>query len=96
MYIRCLFIQRKENYPGEYAPELLAAADEGTLEENPDYFPEQCEKELKAVGDEVASKIVLDIYVDGANIKKLLNPAPPVLKGTIDYENVKELNPERS
>jgi hypothetical protein len=36
--IFCIFVQTPCAYPGEYAPELYAAADEWTNEANPDYL----------------------------------------------------------
>ena len=38
MTIICLFGQRSESYPGQYAPELLAAIEETGNDNNPDYL----------------------------------------------------------
>lgn len=44
MEIRCLFAQRQFSYPGENAPELLAAIDEYGDDENPDYLNNEQDK----------------------------------------------------
>lgn len=36
MKIRVLFMQRREDYPGEFGPEVLLAIDEFSSSENPD------------------------------------------------------------
>jgi len=64
MILKTLWIQRKERYKGEYAPEMLAAVDEYTNDDNPDLWPEKCDKALRAVGDEVASYRVINIELD--------------------------------
>ncbi len=81
MKIRCLFIQRKQRYDGEFLPELLAAACEATLDENPEYFPRECETQLKDVGDEAEASVVVDVEIDGKELDRLLSVQ--ALKGTI-------------
>ena len=44
MDIICLFAQRKQRYPGQYAPELLAAIDQYGDLENPEYMIGEIEK----------------------------------------------------
>ena len=44
MKIICLFGQRIESYDGEYAPELLAAIDEYSDDENPDFMNDEEDK----------------------------------------------------
>jgi len=70
MIVRMLWMQRKERYEGEHAPELLVAVDEYTDDENPDFFAEQCDKALKAVGDEVASYRIFRVELDGEEIHR--------------------------
>ena len=41
MKVICLFGQRKETYDGQYAPELLAAIDDFSDDDNPDYLIEE-------------------------------------------------------
>lgn len=47
MKIHCIFVQMPCSYPGEFAPELFAAADEYTVDSNPEYL---AEKEKEAMG----------------------------------------------
>lgn len=77
-----LFIQRKESYEGEYAPEALVVWDEFAMDENPEGFEEVCKKELAANGDQVMAHKVLRVRVDGDKIRKLL-VGTPVLNGEI-------------
>ena len=44
MDIVCIFGHREESYPGEYAPELIAAQDEYSDDDNPDYLNEEQQK----------------------------------------------------
>jgi hypothetical protein len=83
MNIHILFIQRKEPYPGAYAPEVLLAWDGGSVEANPDEFAEACAIALKdakdaaadprptMVGDIIAHEIIL-IEVNQDAIRKRL------------------------
>jgi hypothetical protein len=77
-----LFIQRKESYPGQYAPEALVVWDEHAMAENPEGFEEACAEELKAHGDEVMAHKVVRVRVDGDRIRKLLIGSP-LLQGEI-------------
>jgi hypothetical protein len=38
MKISCVFVHNVNSYEGEYAPELIGAADEWTMSDNPDYL----------------------------------------------------------
>jgi len=66
MKIHCLFLQRPERYEGENAPELLAAVDEFTMEENSEWFTEQCEREIGNIGRDAGTfkVIVLEVSLD--------------------------------
>jgi hypothetical protein len=82
MDIHILFIQRKESYEGEYAPEALVVWDEFAMEENPEGFDEACAKELKAHGDQVQAHRVFRFHVDGDVIRKKLI-GTPTLEATL-------------
>jgi hypothetical protein len=74
--------QRKERYPGEYAPEALAVIDEVGNEENPDYMREQ---EAEARGsNEFTSLVVLNVGVDGGTVSRLLSNRPHAIAGQIE------------
>jgi hypothetical protein len=66
MRVKLLFIQRREDYPGQFGPELLAAVDEFTDDENPEWFEGEKVNHLAAVGsDAVASAVVtIEVPVD--------------------------------
>lgn len=72
MRIKCLFIQRNEQYAGQYAPELLVAVDEFTNEEAPTWFPDECAKELESVGDDLAGKAIVELEVDQEQLRQIL------------------------
>lgn len=78
MDLHILFIQRKETYPMEYAPEALVVWDEYAMEENPEGFEELCAKSLKEHGDQVAAHRVVRLRVDQAKIRELLLGTPLV------------------
>lgn len=63
MRIKVLFIQRREDYPGQLGPELLAAVDEFSDSDNPKWFEEEKRKQLAAVGDDVAASAVMTINI---------------------------------
>jgi hypothetical protein len=59
MEITVLFIQRKESYEGEYAPEALIVADEYTMDDNPEFFDEEVKRILEEDSDISGHTIVL-------------------------------------
>lgn len=77
--IKTLWIQRKERYEGEFAPECLLAVDEYTDDSNPEYWEEQSKKELDACGNDVESHAIINIRIPRAEVEKQLRPG-----GTID------------
>lgn len=83
MKVHILFGQRKESYEGEHAPEVLAAWDEYSVEENPEGFDQDVALCLKEVGDSMAATRVIKIDVDQARIRALL-VGTPIVKGVID------------
>lgn len=79
--VRALFVQRKEPYPGAYAPELALAWDDGCVDENPGGFAQDIDKCLKSFEDEIESHALITIKVDMDEIYKHLRP-----EGTIEGE----------
>ena len=82
MKIHVLFGQRKEGYEGQYGPEVLAACDEFTVDENPEGWEETEDRALADNMNEMMAMKVIDIEVDGDCIRKLLI-GTPVIKGEI-------------
>jgi hypothetical protein len=85
MDLHILFIQRKEQYSEQFAPEALVVWDENSLDENPEGFEEACEKAIKEVGSELWASKVIRIRVSGDAIRKEL-VGSPVFPGTIVTE----------
>jgi hypothetical protein len=82
MDLHILFIQRKEDYAEQYAPEALVVWDEHSLDENPEGFEDACKKAIADVGNELWASKVVRIRVDGNKIRKLL-VGTPVVDGNI-------------
>lgn len=79
-YIDVLFGHRKEAYDGEFAPEALAVADQGTQEENPDYMAEQLDAAKKDTSWNALA--VVRVLVDQKQLQKALYPTR-VIQGSI-------------
>jgi hypothetical protein len=71
MDVRILFVQRKESYEGEHAPEALLVDDEFTEEINPDYFEKEKEKILNEAKDDITGYCVVRFEVDQDRIREL-------------------------
>lgn len=84
MNLHVLFIQRKEDYDGQLAPEALLVWDEFAVEENPSEFEKQIEKTLDDAGrDDIVSYKILLIAVDQDKIRKKLLSQPNPIKGKL-------------
>lgn len=86
MLLKVLFIQRKESYEGEFAPEPLVVVDEFTHEENPEWFEKKCGEELAALSGEILGHAVVDIDVDQDELRRRCLGHHPILKGVIQGE----------
>lgn len=67
MEIRLLVCHRKENYTGEYLPEIVGFVDYATLEENPDWWPAEKEKIKQRTDDGTIAawaEVTTDLDVD--------------------------------
>jgi hypothetical protein len=87
MKIFTIWGQRTYSYPGEYAPELLASADEWTEEDNPGYLKGEQEKAEKMVESREMSfikRIVFDFNADA--FTEAFNPAIPEIAAEIIKE----------
>lgn len=81
MKVHILYAQRKESYPGEYAPEAIAVIDEVGMSDNPDYMAEQKEAAIKTA--EFESVVVVTLEVNGAKIMEALRPKLAVIPAEI-------------
>lgn len=90
MKLTVLFIQRKEQYPGQRLPEALAIVDEGTMEENPEWWPKEVQRQLKDVGYNIdgTSDIVgfteVSFSVSEERIRDLIYRPPHILALNVD------------
>lgn len=82
MTLKCLFIQRKEMYEGELAPELLAAVDEFTYDQNPEDHEAYFKEQLDEVKDEIVSHRIIEIEIDQDKVRRLLLNTP-IITGEI-------------
>jgi len=76
-----LFGQRTCRYEGEYAPEVIAAADEFCHEDNPDYL--NGEKEKADATKEFDRTIIVKVDLPFDMVVQVVNPQPPTITGTI-------------
>jgi hypothetical protein len=76
--IKCLFIQRKERYEGQYAPNLAVAVDEYADEENPDFYVEQKKSALAELSDSIVGYTEVVLTVDMEFIRKRCLTPPEV------------------
>lgn len=81
MIIKILFGHRKENYEGEYAPEVLEAIDEYGNDEYPQWFIEQYDKYKQDESFNVLK--VVDIEVKDSDIMNALYPKADVINGEV-------------
>lgn len=85
MKIFTIWGQRTCSYPGEYAPELLAAADEYTEDDNPGYLDEEENKYLGYMLNGEFSFIKrLTIDIERRSFDKAFFPDKTPLSGKIE------------
>lgn len=80
MKLICLFVQRKCDYEGEFAPELFAAIDEIGNDENPDYLDSQEQTAKEDLTINFYKRIIIEISDEKFN--KLFFDAP-IIEGKI-------------
>lgn len=72
MKLFVLFAQRKERYPGEFAPEAMAVMDEFGMDEIPEYMDQKIAEAKK--NDDLESVVLIPMEVDRDAIMALLRP----------------------
>lgn len=80
MLIRCIIVQRKCRYPGEFAPELVDAWSEYVMEDNLEGYAEVLKREQGYVGTEYDALRELDVEIPDAAIDRLFDI--PIVKAT--------------
>lgn len=74
MRVTLLALQRKVAYEGELGPEILACVDEITLEENPQWWPEEVARQKESIGDDAHAWAEITVEVPDDAIQKALCP----------------------
>jgi len=81
MKLHVLFAQRKERYPGEYAPEALTCMTEHDADSNPEYL--DAEKYGADSSGEFSSTAIVTLEFNSAELERILNPTASSIKATI-------------
>lgn len=93
MQIQLLVLQRKQSYPGELLPEVLAVVSEATLEENPDWWPQEIARNKEIIGEDAEAWAVVSAELSEEALAAALNPTPVQIDLDIPlaYATTKEL-----
>lgn len=75
MQITMLVMHRKENYPGEYGPEIAAAMDEFVMDEAPNAWAEEVATCKSALADEAKAWAEVVIEVSKEALMSALYPS---------------------
>lgn len=94
MIIKIHFIQRKESYPGENAPEARTVVDEYSYSENPEWFKKTIEADLEVIGTDLAGSAVVEIEVPDAAIRAACIPSVPLIKSVVLQSKTKKQQAE--
>jgi hypothetical protein len=81
MKIHTLIAQRGCHYPGQYAPEVLAAVDENGNEINPGFLLDAYDENKES--GEFSSLAIIVIEVPDDEIDKRLNPVDEIVQGQV-------------
>lgn len=83
MDLHVLFLQRKERYEEEYAPEAIACWDEYSVCENHEGFVEDIESKKKDYASEAAGFALIRISIDGNKVREMCLQQDHKLDGDI-------------
>lgn len=81
MILKVIFVQRKESYTGEYAPEAMECMTEYAYDEYPEYLHEKLDGYKKDT--EFVAAEIINIKVDVKEIEKRLYPDSSEINGII-------------
>jgi hypothetical protein len=81
--LHILFMQRREDYDGEFAPEPLLTWDEYTRDENPEGFANDIEEAKKTFGPDAAGFALVTVIVDGAKVRDMCLGLDHVISGLV-------------
>lgn len=74
MKARLLVMHRKENYGGEYGPEILAVVDEYMLDENPQWWTDEIARRKDIMGGEASAWAEIEVDLDTKAVMEALYP----------------------
>lgn len=74
MRARLLVLHRKEIYPGEFGPEIMAVADEYTLDQNSEWWENEVARQKSLVADEASAWAEVDIEISADALMRALYP----------------------
>ena len=86
MLIYVLFAQRKEDYPEQYAPEVLVAWDEFCVDGNLEGWEETKKRAIEACGDQLTATREITLSVSGDKIRAMLVETPSVKAKIVEAE----------
>src|SRR5690625_3564463 len=72
--IQMLAMHRREDYPGQYGPEILAVVDQWTLDENPEWWDEEIARLKRSVGGEAGAWAVVTATLNDDDLMAALYP----------------------
>lgn len=78
MILKVLFIQRKCSYDGEFAPEALCCVDEYSIEDNPEWFETEVNRQITCCEEDISSHSVIEIEIDQEKLSSILNNNPTI------------------
>jgi hypothetical protein len=73
--IRSLWVTRKSIDAGFHPPELVAAWDEWSIDENPQGWADACKHALDSMGSDLAAHRYIDLFVSGDDLDATFDPA---------------------
>lgn len=83
MYVTLLVLHRKESYPGQHAPEVVAVVDEWILDENPDWWTAEIERQKGLVRDDASAWAEVTISFPTEALMSALYPKSEEIPATI-------------
>lgn len=78
MQITALYGHRKEDFDGQYRPELFSSVDDLTLEENPEWWTSEVAKHKAEQGDDITAWAEVTFEVKEADIMAALYPSATI------------------
>lgn len=83
MNVTLLVMHRKEQYPGQLLPEILAVCDETVFEENPAWWTAEVAKHRELIGNDAAAWAEVSIDIDEQTLLTALYPARTPLQSVV-------------